>query len=242
MRKSIGQELYLYRSNMGILAAVSAVSWLAGILGMMVFQQLTKSGEALFPIGTVMLLWVGVIFSLFVLANIVPHNFDLAVSMGKTRKHYLPAAVCVIFLETLVIYVLAALGFRAERELYRALYHGRELKGNLGPFLTPAWILCYAIFETGCICLYGGMLKKNRKVGAICWIIVWITVCWSSGGFWGEYEEAEHSLMNSFAFWGYQLRLWYTGFPLGTRMAILVVCGLAGCCIMYLMLRKEAAD
>lgn len=51
MRKSIGQELYLYRSNMGILAAVSAVSWLAGILGMMVFQQLTKSGEALFPIG-----------------------------------------------------------------------------------------------------------------------------------------------------------------------------------------------
>lgn len=50
------------------------------------------------------------------------------------------------------------------------------------------------------------------------------------------------SLMNSFAFWGYQLRLWYTGFPLGTRMAILVVCGLAGCCIMYLMLRKEAAD
>ena len=57
-----------------------------------------------------------------------------------------------------------------------------------------------------------------------------------------EYEEAEHSLMNSFAFWGYQLRLWYTGFPLGTRMAILVVCGLAGCCIMYLMLRKEAAD
>ena len=127
MRKSIGQELYLYRSNMGILAAVSAVSWLAGILGMMVFQQLTKSGEALFPIGTVMLLWVGVIFSLFVLANIVSHNFDLAVSMGKTRKHYLPAAVCVIFLETLVIYVLAALGFRAERELYRALYHGREL-------------------------------------------------------------------------------------------------------------------
>ena len=83
MRKSIGQELYLYRSNMGILAAVSAVSWLAGILGMMVFQQLTKSGEALFPIGTVMLLGVGGILSLFVLANIVPHNFDLAVSMGK---------------------------------------------------------------------------------------------------------------------------------------------------------------
>ena len=130
----------------------------------------------------------------------------------------------------------------AERALYRALYHGRELMGNLGPFLTPAWILCYAIFETGFICLYGGMLKKNRKVGAICLIIMWITVCWSSGGFWGEYEEAEHSLMNSFAFWGYQLRLWYTGFPLGTRMAILVVCGLAGCCIMYLMLRKEAAD
>ena len=96
MRKSIGQELYLYRSNMGILAAVSAVSWLAGILGMMVFQQLTKSGEALFPIGTVMLFGVGGILSLFVLANIVPHNFDLAVSMGKTRKHYLPAAVCVM--------------------------------------------------------------------------------------------------------------------------------------------------
>ena len=92
---------------MGILAAVSAVSWLVGILGMMVFQQLTKSGEALFPIGTVMLLGVGGILSLFVLANIVPHNFDLAVSMGKTRKHYLPAAVCVIFLETLVIYAQA---------------------------------------------------------------------------------------------------------------------------------------
>ena len=58
MRKSIGQELYLYRSNMGILAAVSTVSWLAGILGMMVFQQLTKSGEALFPIGTVMLILI----------------------------------------------------------------------------------------------------------------------------------------------------------------------------------------
>ena len=242
MKNSIRQEFVLGKPAIGMFAAIAGGSWLVGILGMLVFQAFIKNDKALFPVATVMLLGIGSIFLLFLLANSVAHSFNLAISMGRTRKSYLPSAVFLIFVTVLMVYVMGGLGFLIERGLYGLLYHGRELTEDIGAFLTPVWLLCYSVFETGIICLYGGLIKKSRKMGSLCFIVVWIFFCWSSNGLFGDYEEMDGSVMSRFAFLGYQLRLWYTGFPTEIRMAILVLVGLAGYFIMYLMLRREAAD
>lgn len=242
MQNSIRQDFALSKQTIGMFAAIAGGSWLVGILGMLIFQAVIKNDKALFPIATVMLVGIGSIFLLFLLASSIAHNFNLAISMGRTRKRYLPSAAFLIFVTVLMVYVMGGVGFLAERGIYGLLYRGRELTGEIGTFLTPAWLLCYAVFETGVICLYGGLMKKNRKMGTLFFLIVWIFFCWSSGGFWGDYEGMDGSFMSRFTFLGYQLRLWYTGYSTGIRMAILVLSGLAGYFIMYLMLRREAAD
>ena len=242
MKNSIRQEFVLGKPAIGMFAAIAGGSWLVGILGMLVFQTFIKNDKGLFPVATVMLLGIGSIFLLFLLANSVAHSFNLAISMGRTRKSYLPSAVLLTFVTVLMVYVMGGLGFLIERKLYGLLYHGREMTGDISAFLTPAWLLCYSVFETGIICLYGGLLKKNRKMGTIFYLIIWIFFCWTSGGFWGDYEGMDGSFMSRFTFLGYQMRLWFTAYPTGIRRAILVLIGLAGCFIMYLMLRREAAD
>lgn len=242
MQNSIRQEITLSKQTIGIFAAIAGGSWLAGILGMLIFQAFIKNDKALFPVATVMLVGIGSIFLLFLLASSVAHNFNLAISMGRTRKRYLPSATLLIFVTVFMVYVLGGVGFLVEKGLYGLLYHGRELTGAIGPFLTPAWLLCYTVFETGLICLYGGLIKKNQKMGRIFFLIIWIFFCWTSGGFWGDYEGMDGSFMSRFTFLGYQMRLWFTAYPTGIRRAILVLIGLAGCFIMYLMLRREAAD
>lgn len=167
MKNSIWQEFVLEKKTIGIFAAIAGGSWLVGILGMLIFQAFIKNDKALFPIATVLLVGIGSIFLLFLLANSFAHKFNLAISMGRTRKSYLPSVAFLIFVIVLMVYVMGGIGFLIEKGIYGLLYHGRKLTGNMGPFLTPAWLLCYTVFETGLICLYGGLMKKDRKMGTI---------------------------------------------------------------------------
>lgn len=242
MKNSIWQESVLEKKTIGIFAAIAGGSWLVGILGMLIFQAFIKNDKALFPIATVLLVGIGSIFLLFLLANSFAHKFNLAISMGRTRKSYLPSVAFLIFIIVLMVYVMGGIGFLIEKGLYGLLYHGRKLTGNMGPFLTPAWLLCYTVFETGLICLYGSLMKKDRKMGTIFFLITWVLFCWTSGGFWGNYDGMDGSIMSRFTFLGYQIRIWFTSYSTEIRMAILVLIGLAGYFIMYLMLRREAAD
>ena len=219
MKNSIWQEFVLEKKTIGIFAAIAGGSWLVGILGMLIFQAFIKNDKALFPIATVLL-----------------------VGIGRTRKSYLPSVAFLIFIIVLMVYVMGGIGFLIEKGLYGLLYHGRKLTGNMGPFLTPAWLLCYTVFETGLICLYGSLMKKDRKMGTIFFLITWVLFCWTSGGFWGNYDGMDGSIMSRFTFLGYQIRIWFTSYSTEIRMAILVLIGLAGYFIMYLMLRREAAD
>lgn len=165
MKNSIWQEFVLEKKTISIFAAIAGGSWLVGILGMLIFQAFIKNDKALFPIATVLLVGIGSIFLLFLLANSFAHKFNLAISMGRTRKSYLPSVAFLIFVIVLMVYVMAGIGFLIEKGLYGLLYHGRKLTGNMGPFLTPAWLLCYTVFETGLICLYGGLMKKGPENG-----------------------------------------------------------------------------
>ena len=165
MKNSIWQEFVLEKKTIGIFAAIAGGSWLVGILGMLIFQAFIKNDKALFPIATVLLVGIGSIFLLFLLANSFAHKFNLAISMGRTRKSYLPSVAFLIFVIVLMVYVMGGIGFLIEKGIYGLLYHGRKLTGNMGPFLTPAWLLCYTVFETGLICLYGCLLYTSVSSG-----------------------------------------------------------------------------
>lgn len=188
MKNSIWQEFVLEKKTIGIFAAIAGGSWLVGILGMLIFQAFIKNDKALFPIATVLLVGIGSIFLLFLLANSFAHKFNLAISMGRTRKSYLPSVAFLIFIIVLMVYVMGGIGFLIEKGLYGLLYHGRKLTGNMGPFLTPAWLLCYTVFETG-LTPVRRHYEKGPENGNDFFLITWVLFCWTSGGFWGNYME-----------------------------------------------------
>lgn len=132
MKNVYGRNLSLRKSPSVFLPAIAGGSWLVGILGMLIFQAFIKNDKALFPIATVLLVGIGSIFLLFLLANSFAHKFNLAISMGRTRKSYLPSVAFLIFVIVLMVYVMGGIGFLIEKGIYGLLYHGRKLTGNMG--------------------------------------------------------------------------------------------------------------
>ena len=96
-------------------------------LGMVIMTCVHMFGneESYFPLGSMIaaiavlcLIIFGNIFSLCM-------GFDMAVSMGKTRKQYYPSAIIVYFLMTLVLLAGLFLLLRVETAIYGVLLPGK---------------------------------------------------------------------------------------------------------------------
>lgn len=132
MKNSIWQEFVLEKKTIGIFAAIAGGSWLVGILGMLIFQAFIKNDKALFPIATVLLVGIGSIFLLFLLANSFAHKFNLAISMGRTRKSYLPSVAFLIFIIVLMVLCDGRHWFSYREGALRAALSWQKADGEYG--------------------------------------------------------------------------------------------------------------
>ncbi len=120
--------------------------------------------ESYFPLGSMIaaiavlcLIIFGNIFSLCM-------GFDMAVSMGKTRKQYYPSAIIVYFLMTLVLLAGLFLLLRVETAIYGVLLPGK-IKENI-PIMTKftvPWIFGGAAALNGCVALGSGHCTTVQK-------------------------------------------------------------------------------
>lgn len=241
MWKSVKQEFVVQRNLFFWIAGISVIAWIFGMAVMMIAETVAKgTDESYFCLGTVLILIVGVIMSIFMGGLVIYQGFDDAIHMGKTRKRFLPAVALVIFLAALLPLVLAVISVRVEYGIYAMVFP--HLPRETGPeaFLTPGWILCFACGITGLACAYGGIVKANRKGGGIFCLTVWLILCWSVGGI-GESWDGK-GVMGIFHWIGNTVSTWYISLPVWMRMGTLVLIGVCGYTLMYGLLWKKATD
>lgn len=141
-------------------------------LGMVIMTCVHMFGneESYFPLGSMIaaiavlcLIIFGNIFSLCM-------GFDMAVSMGKTRKQYYPSAIIVYFLMTLVLLAGLFLLLRVETAIYGVLLPGK-IKENI-PIMTKftvPWIFGGAVALNGCAALGRPLYDGSKEEGSSFW-------------------------------------------------------------------------
>lgn len=235
MWRSIKDQAKLEVCDMGIYLAVEAGLCALGIV-VMVFVHMFSNEASYFPIGSMIaalavlcLILFGGIFSLGM-------GFDVAVSMGRTRKLYLPSAFIVYFILTLVLMTGLFLLLRVETAIYGVVLPGK-IKDSI-PIMTEftvPWIFGASAAMTGCTALGAAVVRRFRR-GKIVLLAVWLLACWTLPG--ATDGRNENILDRMGHAWGQ----WFAGFQTWAQISMLVGVGVIFCVTAYLLFRKQAVQ
>lgn len=133
--------------------------------------------EDYFPLGTVIsgmcvltIFLLGTGFSLYM-------GYNMAVSMGKTRRQYLLGAVPIHFFMTFLGVVLLGILMRAEFGIYRMAFPSLKEEGASILQVSVLWAVAAAGLITGTMFLGTAIMCRFKK-GRVVLLIAWILGCW----------------------------------------------------------------
>ena len=235
MWKSIKEQVKIEVCDMSVYLALEAGLCALGMV-IMTCVHMFGNEESYFPLGSMIaaiavlcLIIFGNIFSLCM-------GFDMAVSMGKTRKQYYPSAIIVYFLMTLVLLAGLFLLLRVVTAIYGVLLPGK-IKENI-PIMTKftvPWIFGGAAALNGCAAL-GAAIVRRFKRGRVIILAFWLLGCWTLPG---ATDSRASNFMNRIGIvWGQ----WFGGFETWAQISMMVGAGVALCAAAYLIFRKQAVQ
>lgn len=107
MIKRLKNTFLLYSHDMGLLSAVIGVTWLAGMIIVALIMSFAKnSPETYSNVGIMFAMALGGVSVLFTDFMFFAINFNIAVSMGISRKRFLTDATIVLFAQHLLYIAL----------------------------------------------------------------------------------------------------------------------------------------
>ena len=159
----------------GLLPIAGAI---LGIVLVLIIMAVDGTGEDYGQLGTVFAIMFSTIVLLFGGIFSVQSDFNLAISMGKTRKYYMPARYLVLVLDTVIILTIVLLTSRIEDALYPAIYPGTVCDLNAGRFLnSPGVFAAIALGVPMIILLFGVLLMRfSAKFFWVVWAL-WMFLC-----------------------------------------------------------------
>jgi len=178
LMRTIKQTFYLNgKSNIFyMLAALGGAVF--GIALVLFIMAADGTGEDYGMLGTIMALLVGTLLLLIGEVFSMQSEFNVAISMGKTRKYFLPAKYLNLVVNVFVLEIVVVLVSRLEHILYQAIYPGAvcelgvdKFTGNFG--LLAVLAVCVPVV----ILFLGAMLM--RFTAKFFWVIwaLWMFGC-----------------------------------------------------------------
>lgn len=157
---------------------VPAGAGLLGIIIVLIIMAADGTGEDYGQIGAMFVLMFGAITLFFGGIFSVQSDFNLAISMGKTRKYYLPSRYLLLLAETMMILALAYIVGKVEDALYPTLYPGAVCDFRVSGFLnSPFLFLGIGLVVPVIILLFGVLLMRfSAKFFWILWAL-WMFGC-----------------------------------------------------------------
>lgn len=235
MWKSIKGQVRLELCDLGIYFAVEIGLCVLG-MAIMICIQVFGHEKSYFPMGS-MIATLGVL-CMVLFGNIfgMCMGFDVAVSMGKTRRYYVPSAVITYFMMNLLLVAGLFVLLRVETGVYAVLLPGKikESIPVLTKFTLP-WVVGLSAVLTGCGVL-GAAVVRQFKRGRIIILAAWLLGCWTIPG---ATEGRDRNILDRMGnAWGQ----WFAGFQLPVQISMLVGAGVIFTVIAYLLFRKQAVQ
>lgn len=175
---TIKQMFLVGRTNMINYLLYSLFGGIVGIIITLRILAFNGGTEGYRQIGALIAVTINLIYNIFVGSLTMEQDFNLAVSMGKTRKYFTPAKYILQVLNLVLIIAMAtAIGF-VEDLLYPVIYPGIVCGYDVVDFLLNPAVLFLATFGGAMLVLFWGalVLKFTAKVYGVI-SILWITLC-----------------------------------------------------------------
>lgn len=176
--KTLKQTLQVNRSEFLSYGAAAALGGIGGIILVLIIMAVEGSGEDYGKIGSLMALIMGTAVLLFGGIFSVQSDFNLAISMGKIRKYFVPSQYLMLLLDTLMVWGIATLINLTEGALYEALYPGAVCELSMRfLYQNPAVVLGILLVVPMVLLLAGALFMKfAAKIFWVIWAL-WILGC-----------------------------------------------------------------
>lgn len=235
MWKSIKGQVKLELCDMGVYLATEIGLCVLG-MAIMICIQIFGHEKSYFLIGS-MIATLGVPF-MVLFGNIfgMCMGFDVAVSMGKTRRYYVPSAVITYFMMTLLLVAGLFVLIRVETGVYAILFP-EKIKESI-PVLTKftlPWVVGLSAVLTGCGVLGAAVVRQFRR-GKIIILAAWLLGCWTIPG---ATDSRDRNILDRI---GNACGQWFAGFQLPVQISMLVGAGVIFTVTAYLLFRKQAVQ
>ncbi len=138
-----------------ILPIIGAV---IGIGMVLLIMAIDGTGEDYGELGTMLALFIGGIGLIFGGIYGARMDFNMAVSMGKTRKHFIFAEYILLMLETVIITVIAIVIGLIETVLYSSLYPHAVCELGISTWLMNPAVLFSIVFGVPALIMLLGVL------------------------------------------------------------------------------------
>lgn len=235
MWRSIKEQARLEVCDLGVYFAVELGLCVTGMF-VIFCTHIFGNEKSYFPLGSLIASMGVLCMVLFGNIFAMSMGFDAAVCMGKTRKQYVPAAMIIYFLMTLLLLTGLFVLLRVETGIYGILLPGK-IKENI-PVLTNftfPWVIGMSAIMTGYVAL-GAAVVRQFKIGRIILLAVWLLLC---GTLPGSLKGRDSNFLNRF---GGEWSAWFAGFQLPVQISILMFAGVLLAGIAYLMFRRQAVQ
>lgn len=164
-------EFFLY----GVVSLVGAI---IGIAMVLVIMAVDGTGEDYGELGSLFALVIGAIALVFGGIYGTQTDFNMAISMGKTRKHFVPAKYISLVIETIMLIVIAGLVGWLEGTLYNVIYPTAVNELHVSAWLDyPLVLIGVALGVPAITMLFGTLLMIfGQKFFWVIWFL-WMFGC-----------------------------------------------------------------
>ena len=175
---TLKQTLQLNKKDIATYIILAIVSGMIGIIIPLIMGNIFIEQKEYIELGFIcavsidMLIWcVNSIFS-------IPIDFNLAVSMGKTRKVYVPTRYVVLVSELIVIFAVAKGVNIIEKVIYQIMLPQSVAVTNVNVFFTSPIALLVILFALPALIILLGILyiRYQKKFAFIAWV-AWMLGC-----------------------------------------------------------------
>lgn len=168
MRKMMIEVMKIEEKSVKALGVALAVSYLLGLV--IACVQVNTVSSYYIPVGTGTALGVSLIFQAALTLSVFARNFNLAVSMGRTRREIIGGYWGLAMAELLVLFLGFWILYGIERLLAGILFPAQEVMGDIRVLLQPK-ILLPVMAGIWCLEFFVGAI--TMKYGAKAWWSVW---------------------------------------------------------------------
>lgn len=217
-------------------SAIALVSGVIGIIIMLVILEATGENDYL-AMGGLMAIMISVLLLVFGGVFSFQQDFNIAISFGMTRKHYVPAKYLLNAANCFCCVAITLLIGLFEKFFYALLYPGaRDLFGVDFLLEYPAVIVGFVFLIPMVVMLLGALFAKfGMKFFWVCWVLWMFTFTVLPKMITASHEEPDTLLGKM----GIAIAQFFSGFNATQSIIFIVAVGITGMATSFLILRKQ---